>query len=105
MPDPLSQSQQETQRAQGLCDVVMVEIGAAKESSGDVMMIGQPAEQGHNWKQYDRGTLEATLDVHSTRLQDFPKRKCQRRDNSGFLAQHGQTESKLGGPNSVFDIK
>src|SRR5579871_3478394 len=69
------------------------------------MMISQPAEQRHKWEQRDRDTLEAAWDVHSTWLQDFPERKCQRRDDCGFLAQHGQTKSKLGWPNSVFDIK
>src|SRR6478609_7637195 len=105
MPDSLRQRQHKTQRAERLRHVVLVKIGVAKKSSGSVMVVSQPAQQRHNGNQRQRGAMKPASLVLIARVQDFPKRKSQRRDDCSFLAQDGQAKSKLAGQNAPLNVK
>src|SRR5579871_3180408 len=105
MPNALHQREKKTQRVKRLSHVVLVEIGIAKKSSSDVMVIKQPGNQGKNWNQGNHSALEAASTAVIATRQDFPKRECKRRDHRSLFAQDGQAKGKLAGPYSVFDIK
>src|ERR1051326_5780768 len=105
MPDTLHQRKQETQRAECLGHVVLVEIGVAKKSSGSVMVVSQPDQQRHNGNQRNRSALESVATTVILMRQDFPQRKCQRSDDSSLFAQDSQTKSKLAWPDAPLNVK
>src|ERR1700739_2173307 len=105
MPDALHQRKQATQRTQRLSHVVLVEIGIAKKAPCGMVMVEQPNQQGKNWDQRNRSALESVSTTVIAMRQDFPKRKCQRRDDGSLFAQDGQTKSKLAWPDAPLNIK